>query len=74
MKVVYLRWLDAPAIHGQWMDGDGADVRHEMHSAGIFVFENKQVITLATDFDGTQYRDVCSIPKSCITSRQDFEI
>lgn len=74
MKITYLRWLDAAAIHGQWMDGEDVDARHEMHSAGIFVYENKQVITLATDFDGEKYRDVCSIPKACVTGRKEFEV
>jgi hypothetical protein len=70
VKIAYIRWLDAAGSYQTWVSGKKLDVRGEIQSSGFVVYENKEVITIATDFDGTNYRDVSSIPKSCILEKR----
>jgi hypothetical protein len=74
MKLVYIRWNDAGGEYQKWMDGDGLDVRFELQSAGILVYENKEVITIAMDFDGEKFRDVASVPKVNVLEIKYFEV
>jgi hypothetical protein len=74
LKLVWVRWLDAGARHGKWINGESLDCRFELQSAGLLVCEHKDFITLACDFDGDRYRDVATIPKSLIIEKQIITI
>lgn len=76
MKVALIRWLDAGAQYRLWMDGDGLDARTELHSAGVLVYENSEIVTIAADYDpeSKQYRDVSTIPVSCILEKHYFDV
>ena len=76
MKLVYLIWLDAGSQYQRWIGADETDMRWELHSAGILVHEDDQVITFAMDCNakGGEFRDVTSVPVSCVLEKRYFEV
>lgn len=76
MKLVHVRWLDAASRYQKWMSGEELDVRCVIHSAGILVFESKEVLSFVMDYDAEsgQYRDVTSVPVSCILEKRYFKV
>jgi hypothetical protein len=76
MKVAFIKWLDAASEYQVWYTGGELDVRRVIYSTGMLIHKNKEVVTLAADYDpkGGHYRDVTSIPVSCILEEKYFKV
>jgi hypothetical protein len=71
MKLVYLEWFDASYQEGFLVEEDFTP-QCILSSAGLFVREDDDTVTLAADFDPRckEWRHISHIPKVNITRRE----
>ena len=83
VEVVYIEWLDASGVSSTQSVADAKRERLSlMHSAGVLIGEDDQVLRLALDCwsyddDGSLKelcRNVSVIPKNAIQRRQHWEV
>ena len=66
MKTRVVKWHDARAYGGHWIDRNEKFEAPECITVGYLVSEDKRQIVLAQSFSETEYLNIVAIPKAWV--------